>query len=197
MGVGVSIPLNAGHADSLQEDQRALMWQANNPRYENLHLWSHWHIRLGNAKKEWGMTPEQEQRYSDYLKRTGDDRAKACLLWVRENPGQYVKLCLVRLLAVLGPVLGYNARSGMATAAPWWVLVYPAGFYGLWRHRKDRVALLAILTIVAELLFGVFVLADSRYVAPMYLLLVVYAAVTYAALGRRFFTAVAPTRGVS
>jgi len=202
VGVIVSIVLNIGHQDSMQEDQRALMWQANNPWYESMHLSGHWdnrywYNRMVASDYSSDFTPEQGRRYLQYLERTGGDRSKASLLWARENPGQYAKLCWLRLTAVLGPGLDYNARLGMVASTVWWLLVFPAGFYGLWRYRADRITWLALLTIGAEVSFATFILASARYCVPMYLWLAVYAGVTYATLGSRFFTAAVAARRVS
>ncbi len=163
--------------------------EANNLYEESLGWGSLWKIWSGTAPSEkWPLSSDQTGRYSDYLKRTNDDGFKAGCLWIRENPLQYVKLCSVRFRAVVGPITGHMKLANRMLSTAWWLIVFPAGFYGLWKYRRWRVSKLAALIILALVSFETFIMSPSqpRYRVPMDMMLVVYASVIYAEIAARW-----------
>ena len=133
---------------------------------------------------KWHKTEAQEQRYREYLERSGGNWSAAGWLWVRENPGQYAKQCLIRLRTELGPFTANESLPRRLLSVFLWVLVFPAGFYGVWRARRSAVGLLAILVIVAVMSFDSLVFVNFRYRLPAEMILTMYAGLTYMGLLR-------------
>ena len=106
-----------------------------------------WERRPGNNWTKWKLTPEQTARFDDYLQRAGTNGTRAAVLWMWENPKDYLELCCVRFGAVLGPVTGQMSPKNKVICLVTWMLVFPAGFIGLWRLRATRFAGLALFVI--------------------------------------------------
>jgi hypothetical protein len=171
-----------------KEAPTAVLWEANNPYYESMTPFSLWERRPGNYWSKWKLTPEEERRFQSYLERGGGNGTKAALLWIRENPRDYLELCVVRLGAVLGPVTGQMSPLLKKVALVMWLAVFPAGFVGLWRLRRTPFVTLAACVILAEVSFEVLVIAgwQPRYRLPIDLILFVAAAGVYAPWVGRF-----------
>lgn len=187
LGAVANVALKTRPGDSLRQDTRDILWEANNPYYESMTWWSLWERRPGNYWTKWKMSEQEQRRYSEYLERTGHDRARAALLWVRENPLQYAKLCFVRFRAVLGPITGQMSPINRWISAAMWLIVFPAGFYGLWKNRKSDVAPLAVLIMLTLVGSETLVMAgwQPRYRLPMELMLMAYAGMAYAPVANR------------
>jgi hypothetical protein len=179
------VNLEGGKNDWVRQADRGTLWLANNPHYESLRWWDLWQLRLGPSHK-WKGTAEQDRRYREYLDRAGGDMGKAAMLWIRENPAQYAKLCFIRLRTELGPITGsMGSRVNRLASTVIWLLTFPAGFFGLWQDRRSPFAALAGLIILAVFALDTFILmaGQLRYRLPADLLLTIYAGVTYARLG--------------
>jgi hypothetical protein len=190
--VKVGFSLTPG--DEFRTAAQSSLWMANNPYYESVPWWGLWEMRF-NPEPRFKISAEQQRRYDEYLQRTGGNSSKAGLLWVRENPKQYAKMCFVRLRAVLGPITGHmKNRFNLLISTAHWLLVFPAGIYGLWCLRRLEVARLALLIIVFQAAFESLVFAGlaHRYRLPIDLMLTVFASGTYAAWLARFSSASRP-----
>jgi hypothetical protein len=164
-----------------------VLLEANNPYYESLGWISLWGRRPGNPQSDWRPSEPVQQRYDQYLARASGNPGQAALLWIRENPGQYAKLCSIRLRATLGPFTGMMSPRNRAISTFYWLLIFPAGGYGLWRLRRLPVTRIVFCVWLALAAFETFVLTDwyLRYRLPVDLMLTAYAAVGYVLLLRR------------
>jgi len=191
-GVGPKVAFSMSSGDSIRVATKAQLWDCNNPYYDNWGWWSLWDIIYGQnggpPSPAWKLSDAQLRRYDEYLARTGGDAYKAGFLWVRENPLPYTKLCFIRLRAVLGPVTARMKLPNRILSTAWWLLVFPAGFYGLWKHRKWPISVLAMLIILILVASETLIMAglQPRYRLPMDLMLVVYAGLVYAPLAARW-----------
>lgn len=189
-GAGLKVAFSMGGGSFSREADRGTLWACNNPYYENWGWGRLWDIIMGDPPgPEWRISEAQLRRHAEYLQRVGNDRSKAGYLWIRENPVQYAKLCFIRFRAVMGPVAARMKLANRILSTAWWLAVFPAGFYGLWKHRKVPVSTFAILVILALVSFETLVMADlqPRYRLPMDMMLVTYASVMYAELVVRWF----------
>jgi Dolichyl-phosphate-mannose-protein mannosyltransferase len=161
---------------------QGLLWQGNNPYYEDLSVWGLWEERCGNpsAWSQWTRTGAQDQRAHDYLQRAGGDWQAAGLLWIKENPGQYAKLCLMRFRTELSPYAANASPARKILSVVYWLLVFPAGAYGVWRGRGTAFGLLASLVVVAVIVFDSLVFVTVRYRLPVEMIFTVFAGLTYA-----------------
>jgi hypothetical protein len=127
------------------------------------------------------MTPEERDRYDAYLARSGQNELRATLLWIRENPGRYFQVCLARLRTEFGPYTGQMSPRNRLISTAIWLLIFPAGFYGLWQLRRDATAQFTALVILAVFTFATFVTEEPylRYRMPVDLLLTVFAGIAY------------------
>src|SRR4029077_17508868 len=108
----------------------------------------------------------------------------AALLWIREHPTQYAKLVFVRLWTTVGPFTGMMSPRNRLIGVCLWLLIFPAGGYGWWIHRRDPIAMLVVLVAVVVVLSGALVITDwyLRYRLPLEFFMMCYAAITYAAI---------------
>lgn len=168
-------------------DKGAVLWEANNPYYESMRLTSLWERRPDNPWTQWRLSAEEQQRHLNYLERTQQDPFRAALLWIRENPLQYSKLCLVRLRAELGPFTGMMSPKNRLISTIYWLFIFPAGLWGLWNLRHHSFSLLTVLIMFAIFTFDTLVNVDwyLRYRFPVDLILTAYAAAGYVHLFRR------------
>ena len=171
-----------GSYDDLQQMSRGVGWYSNNPYYESMRLTSLWEDRLGpNPWTSWHASEQDQQRFESYAARAGNDRQRAFHLWVRENPGQYLKLCAVRLRTAVGPYTGQMSPRNRAISTLIWLLIFPAGIYGLWTLRKHSAAQLVVLAYAGYASLATLLTEDYylRYRLPLEALLTVFAAVGY------------------
>ncbi len=171
-------------------DRGGILWEANNPYYESMHLSDSWGRRPGNPWSAWKASDQEQQRYDSYWQRAGQDEAKAALLWIRENPAAYARLCLIRLRTELGPFTGQMSPRNRMIAALYYLAIFPAGLYGLWRLARLDVSAFVFLVIAAIVSFDTLVMVEwyMRYRMPVDLCMTVYAGITYAELGRKFLS---------
>ncbi len=167
-----------------RENVSSIVWEANNPYYESMTLRSLWERRPGNPWTTWQVSEPQQQRYEQYLARAGGDRFRAALLWVRENPVQYSKLCLIRLRTTLGPYTGQMSPRNRLISTLYWLVTFPMGYYAWWRWRRLPVSRLAVMMFVLLTAFETLVITEwyLRYRLPWDLMLTVFAAAGYAQL---------------
>jgi hypothetical protein len=165
------------------EPPTAVLWEANNPYYQSMTAFSLWERRPGNHWSKWQQTPEEDAQYESYLARAGGNGTRAALAWIRENPKDYLELCVVRAGAVFGPITAQMSPLLKKIWLGMWLLVFPAGFYGLWRLRKHSFAHLAGFAMLVEFSFEILVMAgwQPRYRLPIDLMLYLAAAGVYAA----------------
>jgi hypothetical protein len=168
-------------------DRGGTFWIANNPYYESMTLWSQWEDRPGNPRTTWRRSELEQTRYDRYLEGAGGDRLKATFAWIGENPRQYLKLVLIRLRTELGPFTGQMSPRNRVVSALVWLVIFPAGFFGLWKYQAAPGVLLAGLVVVAVIVFDSLVIVDwyLRYRLPADLALTVCAALTYASFFRK------------
>jgi hypothetical protein len=173
IGVGMVTPKLS------EEKESAVLWEANNPYYESMRWNSLWERRPGNPWTKWSVTAAEQQRYDQYLARRGGNPSRAALLWIRENPAQYVKLCLIRLRTTLGPFTGQMSPRNRAVSMFYWLMIFPLGVYGLWCLRHLPISRLALCVFLVLTAFETLVITEwyLRYRMPVDLLLMVYAAV--------------------
>jgi len=176
-----------------------VLWEANNPYYESMTVFSLWERRPGNSWTKWQMTEAETRRHNDYLARADGKETRAAILWIQENPGQYLELCAVRLRAAFGPITGQMSPLNRKICLTWWLLVFPAGLIGLWRFRQSPLAWLVLAIMVFELGFETLILAgwQPRYRLPIDLMLVVFAGTVYAGWIGRWLDRVKPAPGQS
>ncbi|HTS18636.1 MAG TPA: hypothetical protein VMP11_13765 [Verrucomicrobiae bacterium] len=156
---------------------RSMAWNANNPEYESF-TWRSW----WEWQHKQPPTEEQTSRYNDYLARSHNQPMRAVLLWISENPATYVTLCFVRLKSELGPFTGQMSPRNQLISSAVWLLIFPAGFWGLWKHRGHALAQLAVAIILAVVAFGILVTEEPylRYRMPVDLVLTLFAGLAYA-----------------
>jgi hypothetical protein len=157
--------------------EQSMAWYANNPQYDNL-TWRSW----WEWQHKQPPTEEQMSRYNDYLARSHDRPMRATWLWISENPAKYAMVCFVRLKSELGPFTGQMSARNREISSAIWLLIFPAGFLGIWKHRDHQLAHLAIAIVLAVTAFGTLVTEEPylRYRMPMDLVLTVFAGVFYA-----------------
>ena len=98
------------------------------------------------------------------------------------KPGIGHGLCFVRLKSELGPFTGQMSPRNRQISSVIWLLIFPAGFYGLWTYRHQQLTHLAMVIVLAVMAFGTLVIEEPylRYRMPVDLLLTVFAGVAYA-----------------
>jgi hypothetical protein len=145
-------------------DRGGIVWLSNNPSYEKLLWWSGW---------EW--RPAEPGGLHEAVS------------WVAENPGQYAKLCFIRLRTEFCAFTAQMSPRNQAISTMVWLLIFPAGLIGLWRRRREPLGQLVIAMALAHLAFGTFVTEEPylRYRMPVDLALTVFAAGVYGAWWRR------------
>jgi hypothetical protein len=170
-------------SDFQHQADRATAWIFNNPYYDYMSWKSMW-----EWKRSQPPTEEQTIRYNEYLDRAGNRPMRATWLWISENPTRYATLCFVRLKSELGPFTGQMSLRNRAISTVIWLLIFPAGFYGLGAHRHHHLTHLAIVVVLATTAFGTFVTEEPylRYRMPMDLVLLLYAGLGYAFLVGKF-----------
>jgi hypothetical protein len=179
------------------EAPTTVLWEANNPYYESMTAFSLWERRPGNNWSKWKITPEQTARFNDYLQRAGGNNTQAALLWIRENPRDYLELCCVRFGAVLGPITGQMSPVNKMICIVTWLLIFPPGLLGLWRLRQTRFAGLAVWVMLVQVAFETLVMAGwaPRYRLPIDLMLCAAAGTVYAAWFGGSFRGSSPVPG--
>ena len=192
--VGVKFPLTwldvAGNAQdpARAADRGGTLWLANNPYYERMRPWSPWELRPGNPWSDWKASDDEQKRYEDYRARGNGSELKAALLWMRENPVQYAVLCTIRFRTEFSPYTGEMSPRNRRISTVVWLLIFPAGFYGLWRTRAQPVTRLAFLMLLAVVGFNTLFIEEGylRYRMPVDLALTAFAGVAYGAWLFRF-----------
>jgi hypothetical protein len=184
LGIGVMLMLRAavaGKVETHRHENTVILWESNNPYYESMKFTSLYGRRPGNPWSQWKASTEEQQRYDDYLKRAKASRRDPAVLWIKENPAQYAKMCWIRLYTTLGPFTGQMSPRHRLIATFYWLLIFPVGYYGLWRMRHLPVSRMAALVFVALTAFEVLVIIEwyLRYRMPWELILTLYAAVGY------------------
>jgi hypothetical protein len=171
-------------ASEARGSESMILYEANNPYYESMTLTSLWERRPSNPWTEWQASETEQRRYDDYLDRAQRERQNPGILWIRENLGQYAKLCFVRLRTELGPYTGQMSPRNRAIAAGLWIFIFPAGAYGLWKSWKQPVTVLALLICVVVVGFDTLVIVEwyLRYRLPVEIILTIYAGIAYAGL---------------
>ena len=162
-------------------DRGGVFWTSNNPYYDGMRPWSLWEWRTENAWSTWKMSEEEHNRYLTYLDRSGQNELRATLLWIRENPAHYLWVCLVRLRTEFGPYTGAMSPRNRLISTAVWLLVFPAGFYGLWQSRREATGQWVLFVVIAVFTFATLVSEEPylRYRMPVDLLLTVFAGMTY------------------
>ncbi len=183
--------------DSHKHENTVILWEANNPYYESLSPTGLWGRRPGNPWSQWQPSPEEQQRYNDYLQRGAKSGRNPAVLWIKENPIKYAKLCFIRLYTTLGPMTGQMSPRNRIVSAFYWMLIFPAGFYGLWRTRRLRTTHMAVLIFLVLSSFETLVITEwyLRYRMPWELVLSIYAAVGYLCVLYRGNTPLLPGSG--
>jgi 4-amino-4-deoxy-L-arabinose transferase-like glycosyltransferase len=168
-------------------DRGGIFWLSNNPYYERMRPWSLWEWRGPNLWSAWRPTDEERQRYESYLERSGQNELRATLLWISENPGAYLQVCFARLRTEFGPYTGQMSPRNRLISLAVWLLIFPAGFYGLWKWRHHTTAQFVGLTVVAMFTFATLVTEEPylRYRMPADLMLTAFAGLAYAERFRR------------
>jgi 4-amino-4-deoxy-L-arabinose transferase-like glycosyltransferase len=185
----IALVVDRSHETFLSEAPTFVLWEANNPYFDSMTVFSLWERRPTNPWSGWQPSEQVTKRYEEYLARAKGHSTQAALLWMRENPAQYLTLCVVRFKAVLGPFTGHMSPLNRKISTVLWVLIFPAGFYALWKYRHTRFALLAWSVILFQVSFETLVIAgwQPRYRLPIDLLLVAGAGVVYAEWAGRWF----------
>jgi hypothetical protein len=163
-------------------DRGGTLWLANNPCYESMTLWSLWEERPANPRTTWRASVQEKSRFDEYRARAGGDLGKAARLWILENPGQYAKLVLIRLRTELGPFTGQMSVRNRAVSTVIWLLVFPAGVYGLWQTRSSPAGQFGLLVVGFVVAFGSLFIVEwyLRYRIPAEMVLLVFAGCAYA-----------------
>jgi len=166
-------------------DSGGILWEANNPYFESMRLTTLWEARPGNPWTLWHMSEQEQRRYDQYLERAQGDERRAAILWIRENPAQYAKLCFIRLRTELGPYTAMMSPRNRLISTFYWFLIFPAGLFGLWQSRDLGLARLIGLVILAIFTFDALVLVEwyLRYRLPVDVSLTVCAGVAYGGNG--------------
>jgi hypothetical protein len=162
-------------------DRGGIFWLSNNPYYESLRPWSLWEWRGSNPWSTWKMSDEERDRYTTYLARAGQNELRATLLWTRENPGHYLQVCLARLRTEFSPYTGQMSPRNRLISTAIWLLIFPAGFYGLWQSRRDATGQFVIVIVICVFVFATLISEEPylRYRLPVDLLLTAFAGATY------------------
>jgi hypothetical protein len=162
-------------------DRGGIFWLSNDPYYDRMRPWSLWEWRGANPWSTWKMSDEERDRYAAYLARSGQNELRAALLWIRENPGHYAQVCLARLRTEFSPYTGEMSPRNRLVSTVVWLLIFPAGFYGLWQMRHAASAGFLFWMITAMFTFATFVTEapDLRYRMPIDLLLTAFAGGAY------------------
>jgi hypothetical protein len=176
--------LHQERPNSVSEIGRAVVWEANNPYYEDMTPFSLWERRPGNQWTHWKMSSEQHGRYEEYLERSNHQPVRAALLWIRENPMQYGKLVFVRFWTTLGPFTGMMSPRNRLISLVVWLLSFPAGAYGWWLYRRTQISEFAGALAISVILSSSLVIVEwyLRYRFPLDMLLTVFAGVAYPSL---------------
>jgi hypothetical protein len=169
------------HAGEARGGEAKILWEANNPYYESMRLSSSWERRPGNPWTKWQASAREQERYASYKERARQLGQDPGLLWIRENPAQYAKLCLIRLRTELGPYTGQMSPKNRLISTVFWLLIFPAGAWGLWIQRRHPVTLLAGAIILTIILIDTLVIVgwDLRYRLPVDFLLLLFAGIGY------------------
>lgn len=190
IGCRLALPLinfggNAKEDGWRKTDSGGVLWEANNPYYESMRLTTLWERRPGNSWTHWHMSEQEERRYGQYYERAHRDGGRAAILWIRENPAQYAKLCFIRLRAELGPFTGQMSPHNRLISTFYWLLIFPAGLFGLWQSRDLGLAWLIGLVILAIFTFDTLVIVEwyLRYRLPVDVALTVCAGMAYGGNG--------------
>ena len=161
--VGLKVAASLGAADAQARLDRGVLWEGNNPAYAGFRLWDGWAQRL---------TPLPADA----------DSQRAAWQWIRENPGQYATLCVVRLRAALGPFTSEMSARHRGIAAAMWLLVFPAAAMALWLRRRQPAAQLVLIGYAAYVIFAALVIEDwyLRYRIPLEVMLTAFAGTVWA-----------------
>jgi hypothetical protein len=172
----------------------AVLWEANNPYYESMTAFSLWERRPGNRWSSWTLSETDQKRHDDYLARAKGNNTRAALLWMRENPKDYLELCCVRFRAVFGPYTGQMSPLNKKISTVIWLALFPAGFIGLWRLRKTPFGWMAAFVILFECGFEIAVMAgwQPRYRLPVDMMLYAAAGPVYGSWIQHFFARKSP-----
>lgn len=190
--------IGADSRGSLNEAAEGVLWEANNPYYESMTLFSLWERRPANLWTHWKMSTTDKQRYDGYLDRAHHHSTQAAQLWIRENPGEYGDLVFVRLWTSLGPFTGMMSPRNRMISLCIWLLIFPAGFVGWWLYRQVPLSQLAAAVTFTLTLFSALVVVEwyLRYRFPVELLMTVYAALGYSSyFGKKSYSPTALTEG--
>jgi len=162
-------------------DRGGIFWLSNDPYYDRMRPWSLWEWRGANPWSTWKMSDEERDRYASYLARSGQNELRAALLWIRENPGHYTQVCLARLRTEFSPYTGEMSPRNRLVSTVVWLLIFPSGFYALWRARRADSAEFELWMITAMFTFATFVTEapDLRYRMPVDHLLTAFAGGAY------------------
>jgi hypothetical protein len=176
--------LGASKDQWVRYDRGGTLWLANNPYYESMRWYDLWESRPGNPRTRWHASTREQQRYDHYVQAANGDELRAMELWVRDNPLQYAKLCSIRLRTELGPFTGQMSPRNRVVSTVLWLLIFPAGFYGLWRARGPDSWQLAVIIVLCSIVFHSLVISGwyLRYRVPMEIVLIPYAGIGYAVL---------------
>lgn len=163
--VGVKVVANTRATDAQAKWDRGILWEANNPAYADMGWRDLWAQRRAPLPAE--ADPQQAARE-----------------WISQHPGQYAKLCFVRLRAALGPFTGDMSGRNRLVALTLWLLVFPAAAIWLWQHRARPEAQLVLFCYAGYAVFAALVIEDwyLRYRIPLEVMLTVMAGVAIADL---------------
>ena len=171
-----------------EADRGGVFWLSNNPHYDRMRPWSLWEWRPSNPWSTWTMSDQERADHEAYLARSRQNELRATLLWIRENPGHYAQVCLARLRTEFGPYTGDMSPRNRLLSTVIWVLVFPAGFYGLWHWRHHAIGQFSGLMVIMVFTFATFVTEEPylRYRMPVDLLLTLFAGAAYSDWASRF-----------
>jgi hypothetical protein len=127
------------------------------------------------------MSQTEQRRYDEYLERTHHHSTQAAELWIRENPKEYADLVFVRFWTALGPFTGMMSPRNRLISLGVWLLIFPAGLYGLWLCRQILASQFAAAVTLALTVFSALVIVEwyLRYRFPVDLLMTIYAGIGY------------------
>lgn len=167
-------------------DRGGTLWLANNPYYESMTWRSAWECRPGNPWTQWKMSRVEEMKYDEYVGLTYGDYGKSALWWIRDNPMQYLKLCVIRLRTELGPTTGQMSPRNRKISTALWLLLFPAGFAGMWLARREFGWGLGALIVLGVIAFDTLFIVEwyFRYRFPVDMTLTMFAAAAYARWGK-------------
>ena len=169
---------------SVNETGKAILWEANNPYYERMGLFSLWERRPGNPWTHWEMSPAEHEKHDAYLERTNHKTIPAAVLWIRENPGHYVKLMFVRFWTTLGPFTGMMSPRNRLISLAIWTVTFPVGAYGWWVCRRAPITGFAAAVALSIMISSTLVVVEwyLRYRIPLELLMTMFAGIGYGSL---------------